>query len=136
MAKPQIYILFCEDARDEVGNKTSLMGLLGPRLIFAEKATVLKSLTVGALCRFFDPKPVEAEFEIKFISASPNAAELPPQKPEPIHFQPPDGEQVWTNNILGNFHGLPVHNGMKVEACLRCLGEEFSATLEIEMPSD
>lgn len=132
MVKPQIFILFCEDVRNEIGNKLSLMGLLGPKIIISSSVDVLKSVTVGALCRFYRPEPVEAQFEIKFIAAEGNESKIPPPEPMLLTIEPQGDEDVWTSQIIGDFQGLPVHNGMKIEATFKCLGEEFAATLTVE----
>lgn len=136
MAKPQIFILFCEDVRDEVGNKLSLMGLLGPKIILPSSEGILKSVTVGALCRFFGPEPVDAQFEIKFIPAEGNEFKLPPPEPMSLTLEPQGDDGVWTSHIIGSFQGLPVHNGMIIEATFKCLGEEFGATLTIEQQAN
>lgn len=132
MAKPQIFILFCEDVRDELGNKISLMGVLGPKLILLSSEPTLKSFTIGALCRFFSPEPVDVEFEIKFIAADSDAPPLSPPGIMSLRLEPPGEESVWTTHVIGNFHGLPVHNGMVIQATLKCFDEEFSATLTVE----
>jgi hypothetical protein len=132
MDKPQIFILFCEDVRDEVGNKLSLMGLLGPKIIVPSSEGILKNITVGALCRFFGTEAVDAQFEIRFINADGEASKLPPPEPMALRLEPPGEESVWTSHIIGNFQGLPVHNGMMIEAAFKCMGEEFAATLTVE----
>ena len=135
MAKPQIFIIFCEDVRDEVGNKISLMGLLGPKIILPTSDGILKNLTGGALCRFSDSGPVEAEFDIKFIAANGEPSQLPAPEPMAMKLEPPTDERVWTSHVIGNFQGLPVHGGMIIEATFRCLGEAFSASLTVEDPT-
>lgn len=132
MVKPQIFILFCEDAREEIGNKLSLMGLLGPKVILPSSEGVLKNVTVGALCRFFGSEPIDALFEIKFVAANDSATQLPPPEPMTLRLEPQGEDGVWTSHIIGSFQGLHVHNGMLIEAAFTCLGEEYSATLSVE----
>lgn len=134
MAKPQIFILFCEDVRDEVGNKISLMGLLGPKIILPTSDGILKNLTVGALCRFYDAGPIDAEFNIKFTAANGEPSQIPAPEPMSMKLEAPSDESVWTSHVIGNFQGLPVHGGMVIEATFRCLGEAFSASLTVEDP--
>ena len=133
MAKPQIFIIFCEDVREEIGNKISLMGLLGPKIILPPSAKVIKGLSVVALCRFFGSEPVDAQLSIRFIAADESAPMVSPPAPKTLQLTAPNGENVWTNHIIGSFQGLPIHDGMVVEASFDCLGEQISATLNVEL---
>lgn len=116
MAKPDIFIFFCEDTREEVGNKMSIMGLLGPKMLFEADEIVMKSLTIGALCRFREPGPVNGTFSVTFTSDRSNVP-LPPALKNVFEL-PAQEEAVWTTQIVGSLGPLPVHAGMKVKAKL------------------
>jgi hypothetical protein len=135
MAKPQIFILFCDDVREEVGNKLSLMGLLGPEIFIPLPEITLKGLVIGALCRFFTPEPVDAEFAVQFVPANGETLSISPPEPAFIKLEPQGNEGIWTSNILGSFQGLSIHEGMRIDVSLKCLGEEFSASLTVERGS-
>lgn len=135
MAEPQVFMLFCEDVREEIGNKSSLMGLLGPIISLDEgeaKNGRLKSLVIGALCRFFDSESRDGEFEVRFIPASEDVETPPEPGVASLRLEPNPDDKVWTTNILGTFANLPVHVGMKIESTLRIDGQEYSASLVVE----
>ena len=91
MADPQVYMLFCEDVREEAGSKISLMGVLGPKISLENSEAQtgrLKSLVIGAQCRFFDTKDVAGEFEVRFVSGLDDIELPPPPGIAPLQLKP------------------------------------------------
>lgn len=131
MAKADAFIFFCDDTREEVGNRISIMGLFGPKVQLSGGEGLLKSLVVGALVRVYSDAPVPARFSVEFQSSR-NDVELPPS-PGPIELilPVPGGADVWSTNIIGAFNAVPVHVGMRVVARLELLGQVHESTLEM-----
>ena len=139
MADPQICMFFCEDAREEVGNKISLMGLLGPRIFLDENEAQsgrLKALGVGALCRFLDDEPREGVFETRFVAASDEYVVPPSPEPMTLNLAHDGDGTEWASPIVGVFNNLPVHVGMRVECTLRINDQEHRASLTIIKPGE
>ena len=139
MAKPQIYIAFCEDAREEVGSKISLMGVLGPKLQSFEPSAFLSHFAVVVLCRFFETGPIHATLQVKCSGVEPKADDAALQASQlnekmEIELQSPDDPSEWTCQIMGKFQGQNIRPGMSLEAIFTCLGEEYRATMKLAGP--
>lgn len=136
MADPQISIFFSDDTRDEIGNKTSIMGLLGPDMNITTNmpsdVPLTINISIGALCRFFSPEPVDTVFEIRFHSAH-DAEKIAPPPASKFVMSPPKGESEWTSQIVGAFNALTIHDGMRIEALLNAGGKEYAANLNIRL---
>lgn len=132
MGSHEAFVLFCEDVRDEVGNKLSLMGLLGPRMVIASAEPILNNVAICVLGRFSGADPIDAEIQFRFEPAVGVDFDVAPPPSMTVTLEPPDREEVWQTHTIGKFHRLPIHNGMKIHASFRCLGVEHSATLLID----
>jgi hypothetical protein len=122
-------LLFCEDVRNETGNRVSLMGMLGPHLNLDDEQAIMKGLVVGAIIRFTDGARHEGSMQISFSSTNADR-NLPPAPPvENFPLDPPNGENDWQVQIFGSFTGLEVHNGMTISCKITLDAEEYSSDL-------
>lgn len=134
MADPKVMIVFCEDVRNEVGGRISLMGLLGPHLNLDEDRAVMKSIVIGALVRFTDANVRKGQMRIEFLHDDPAVVvpEAPPQ--EALTFEPPLGETNWQLQVFGSFIGLEVSQGMTIRCTVTLDGQSHSDELYIRRP--
>lgn len=135
MAKPNVMILFCEDVRNETGNRVSLMGLLGPHLDIETETVVLKGLVAGAIVRFNDGQSHQGSLRMEFFAGD-EGQTLPPSPPRSqFPIEPPEGESDWQVQIFGSFAGLEVHQGMVIRCTIGIDDEEYVGELHIRQPT-
>lgn len=134
MSKPQAFIAFCENVREEKGDKLSLMGLLGPELHFvghASDANLSTDIAVVLLFRLFEPGPISADFELKFFAGEKSRALPTPPERQHINLNIEGDKEVWTTQVIAKLVGLPIHDKMRIEASVSIGDEEFTAPLTI-----
>lgn len=131
MATAEAFIFFCEDTREEVGNKISFMGQLGPRMIVPQEDFGLKGLCIVALCRFREQESARGKLIVEW-SSDRDGAELPPLMNQEFELGAADGEPVWQTQVIAGLVGLKVHAGLRASAKViigDCMSE---ATLQID----
>ncbi|GAB4267843.1 MAG: hypothetical protein Kow0029_02660 [Candidatus Rifleibacteriota bacterium] len=90
-------VLICEDIRQEVGGRVSLMGVLGSKLLVQQFP-----LTFPKLCLFIEWGEIKGKINVTLNIIPPNGVEIPSVKPSaPIQGQP--GLVARSMIVLNNF---------------------------------
>jgi hypothetical protein len=117
MAIPDAFVLFVDDVRQEVGNKTSYMGAYGTDLVFDEThGTVLLRLVVTTFLQWHTESPPDGWFL---------HVQLPTESPPPISL-PPEGAPILPDQDSGLVRltvqvvvvQLPLSDGTRIEVAL------------------
>ena len=117
MSKPQAFIVFCENVREEKGDKLSLMGILGPEIRFVgleKDENLTTNISVVLLFRLFEPGPHEVEFSMHFKGGAENVALPPPPENQSVTLKLDQYPDVWTTQVIATLVGLPIHHGMSI----------------------
>lgn len=125
MTKPQAFVVFCENVREEKGDKLSLMGLLGPEVRFAgleKDENPTTNISVVLFFRLFEPGPQEVEFSVRFKGGSDDKPLPPPPENQRVTLKLDEYPAVWTTQVIAALVGLPIHDGMSIEVTAR-IGE-------------
>ena len=138
MADVQGFAFFCEDFRQEAGNKTSYMGVVGPHMTFeaapeslpADVSFRLAKL-VAACMAYVPTDEAETAFHVELLME--NAPEGVPSRLEQTQTIPISQKY---GRSMAQFNaqlpGFPVQDGMKVTANFTILGHTFSASVAID----
>lgn len=90
-------VLFCEDIRQEVGGRVSLMGILGSKLLVQSFP-----LPFSKLCLFIEWGEITGKFNVTLNIIPPKGVDIPTVKPSaPIQGQP--GLVARSMIVLSNF---------------------------------
>lgn len=127
----QGYILFCEDVRDETGNKSSFMGVLGSSIAMPEDGpSKIRFCCVLLLRASSRSVVIRGRFE------------LHKDQEKPLHLAPmefvaeqsqDDSTEIWTITTIAKLPSVSIPEKMsKIVATFEADGDLLTATLEIE----
>jgi hypothetical protein len=118
-------ILFCDDVREETGNKSSYMGVYGPSIQIPADGSLAR-LWVCALLDVEDERSIDVVCSI--VSDPP--AELPKNIEANIPNATPE-ERRWSVKMHFALQGLPLKIGQTLSVTVNASGAVFEQTLEV-----
>jgi hypothetical protein len=125
-------IFFCDDVREEGGNKVSLMGVLGPHLTLPSLPATIHRICVILMADIHGDEPLEVEGEL----TSPQGVPLPPvfktivSRPE-TPSRPDTVDEEWNLRVAGTLNGVLINQPSTITVNFRLGGIELHRTLSI-----
>lgn len=126
------FILFCEDTRDEVGGKSSIIGIYGPVIAIDESPTRLARLRAVALVALKEAEVLETSLSV--VVRGDNAPGSPPPFKGRITRQRCAIDR-WNNQIVAILDGVPVQEGTQIDVSFVANGVAISASLSVLLSS-
>jgi hypothetical protein len=119
-------ILFCEDSREEINNKSSLMGVMGPALIFPELPANFPKLCIVLMADIHTNDAVEIQCDV----SSDSDYQLPPALSTTT--ASPDGSSDWSLKIVLAIQNLAIPTVGSINVTFRVDNVEQRRSLEIK----
>lgn len=140
MDKLEAFAFFCEDARQEMGNKTTYAGVLGsgiildprPKDVPEDAIFSLSKLVLAVMVRAPGRMDLVLDLKIRFDGAPPATT---PQLVSQMSVRNATGDHAWFAQFHATFPNVPVQPGMQVTADLQIEDVQFGVVLNIQGPS-
>lgn len=121
MAELELFTFFCDDTRDEVGGKTSYMGMLADRVVYPSTIKRVKGIVAVGMIRVDGLEKVEAQLEV-FVPGRDDPLVMPLEVE-----RPEDEGSSWTIHMHAAMNNIPVQDGFELRSVLSCMGKVATA---------
>lgn len=134
MDYPRVELLFCDDIREEVGGKRSLMGVYSDELIVKKFPSTISKLCVFVKLLAKTDNPI-TEFKIDLLKNDSVFESLPIQKPTISVLE--ENKEHQAIYIVVNLFGITIEHASSLEAhILLNNAESHTSKLAISLPTE
>lgn len=110
MADVEAFCIFCEDVREEPGEKQSWLGVLGGSLFTAPGTDKIEDISAVCIARISNLTEVEVTIDIE-VESSDGTALTPGQYRATYSQRKSDRSKHWVLNLRLDMGGMPVEDG-------------------------